>query len=128
MNELSFFGNPTKIDNFLEKSYFWSTKIKMHWAPNTKKVEPNWIMIGPGPIFEIPVQKQKTLTQRRRRRNIAAISAPVTLLGEMANQGAKKRKDENARHMARLRRIIIACNVLFLNTLALSYCNFNSLC
>ncbi|MCI05390.1 transmembrane protein 208, partial [Trifolium medium] len=28
----------------------------------------------------------------------------------MANQGAKKRKEENARHMARIRRIIIACN------------------
>jgi hypothetical protein len=32
---------------------------------------------------------------------------------EMANQGAKKRKEENIRHMARIRRIIIACNVLF---------------
>ncbi|CAN6880465.1 unnamed protein product [Brassica oleracea] len=31
----------------------------------------------------------------------------------MANQGAKKRKDENARHMAKLRRIIIACNVVY---------------
>jgi hypothetical protein len=31
----------------------------------------------------------------------------------MANQGAKKRKEENIRHMARIRRIIIACNVLF---------------
>jgi hypothetical protein len=29
----------------------------------------------------------------------------------MANQGAKKRKEENARHMANIRRIIIACNV-----------------
>ncbi|EXB94883.1 hypothetical protein L484_022991 [Morus notabilis] len=28
----------------------------------------------------------------------------------MANQGAKKRKEENARHMANLRRLIIACN------------------
>lgn len=34
---------------------------------------------------------------------------------KMANQGAKKRKEENARHMARIRHIIIACNVLFLN-------------
>lgn len=31
----------------------------------------------------------------------------------MANQGAKKRKEENARHMANLRRIIIVCNVFF---------------
>jgi hypothetical protein len=31
----------------------------------------------------------------------------------MANQGAKKRKEENIRHMARIRQIIIACNVLF---------------
>lgn len=30
----------------------------------------------------------------------------------MANQGAKKRKEENVRHMARLRQVIIACNVL----------------
>lgn len=29
----------------------------------------------------------------------------------MANQGAKKRKEENARHMEKLRRLIIACNV-----------------
>ncbi|KAB5514464.1 hypothetical protein DKX38_028370 [Salix brachista] len=31
----------------------------------------------------------------------------------MANQGAKKRKEENARHMANLRRLIIACNVIY---------------
>ncbi|CAJ2633655.1 unnamed protein product [Trifolium pratense] len=31
----------------------------------------------------------------------------------MANQGAKKRKEENTRHMARIRRIIIACNVIY---------------
>ncbi|WJX65007.1 hypothetical protein P8452_49715 [Trifolium repens] len=31
----------------------------------------------------------------------------------MANQGAKKRKEENIRHMARIRRIIIACNVIY---------------
>ncbi|CAI8611312.1 unnamed protein product [Vicia faba] len=31
----------------------------------------------------------------------------------MANQGAKKRKEENARHMARIRQIIIACNVIY---------------
>ncbi|EXC43069.1 hypothetical protein L484_000469 [Morus notabilis] len=31
----------------------------------------------------------------------------------MANQGAKKRKEENARHMANLRRLIIACNVVY---------------
>ncbi|CAN0838230.1 Transmembrane protein 208 [Linum grandiflorum] len=31
----------------------------------------------------------------------------------MANQGAKKRKEENSRHMANLRRIIIACNVIY---------------
>ncbi|XP_042984437.1 transmembrane protein 208-like isoform X3 [Carya illinoinensis] len=31
----------------------------------------------------------------------------------MANQGAKKRKEENARHMANLRRIIIVCNVIY---------------
>ncbi|RXH78880.1 hypothetical protein DVH24_006950 [Malus domestica] len=31
----------------------------------------------------------------------------------MANQGAKKRKEENARHMANLRRLIIACNVFY---------------
>ncbi|KAG2407675.1 uncharacterized protein HKW66_Vig0024970 [Vigna angularis] len=31
----------------------------------------------------------------------------------MANQGAKKRKEENARHMARLRQVIIACNVIY---------------
>ncbi|XVE71710.1 hypothetical protein DITRI_Ditri10aG0173700 [Diplodiscus trichospermus] len=29
----------------------------------------------------------------------------------MANQGAKKRKEENTRHMANLRRLIIACNM-----------------
>ncbi|KAI4335501.1 hypothetical protein L6164_014140 [Bauhinia variegata] len=32
----------------------------------------------------------------------------------MANQGAKKRKEENARHMARLRQVIIACNVIYI--------------
>ncbi|EEF28950.1 transmembrane protein 208 homolog [Ricinus communis] len=31
----------------------------------------------------------------------------------MANQGAKKRKEENARHMAKLRHLIIACNVIY---------------
>ncbi|MED6222796.1 hypothetical protein PIB30_067850 [Stylosanthes scabra] len=31
----------------------------------------------------------------------------------MANQGAKKRKEENARHMARIRQVIIACNVIY---------------
>ncbi|CAK7338115.1 unnamed protein product [Dovyalis caffra] len=31
----------------------------------------------------------------------------------MANQGAKKRREENARHMANLRRLIIACNVIY---------------
>ncbi|KAL9339472.1 hypothetical protein Peur_068487 [Populus x canadensis] len=31
----------------------------------------------------------------------------------MANQGAKKRKEENSRHMANLRRLIIACNVIY---------------
>uniref|UniRef100_A0A2P2JIQ6 Uncharacterized protein n=1 Tax=Rhizophora mucronata TaxID=61149 RepID=A0A2P2JIQ6_RHIMU len=30
----------------------------------------------------------------------------------MANQGAKKRKEENARHMAMLSRLIFACNVI----------------
>ncbi|KAF4346145.1 hypothetical protein G4B88_012616 [Cannabis sativa] len=28
----------------------------------------------------------------------------------MANQGAKKRKEENSRHITNLRRLIIACN------------------
>lgn len=32
----------------------------------------------------------------------------------MANQGAKKRKEENARHMANLRRLIIACNAIYI--------------
>ncbi|KAK4770425.1 hypothetical protein SAY87_030957 [Trapa incisa] len=32
----------------------------------------------------------------------------------MANQGAKKRKEENARHINNLRRIIIACNVVYI--------------
>ncbi|KAJ1410310.1 SRP-independent targeting protein [Sesbania bispinosa] len=31
----------------------------------------------------------------------------------MAKQGAKKRKEENIRHMTRLRYIIIACNVIY---------------
>ncbi|OAY46856.1 hypothetical protein MANES_06G033000v8 [Manihot esculenta] len=31
----------------------------------------------------------------------------------MANQGAKKRKEENIRHMAKLRHLIIACNVIY---------------
>ncbi|KAM5585021.1 hypothetical protein ABKV19_004415 [Rosa sericea] len=31
----------------------------------------------------------------------------------MANQGAKKRKEENARHMANIRRLIVACNVIY---------------
>ncbi|KDP38744.1 hypothetical protein JCGZ_04097 [Jatropha curcas] len=31
----------------------------------------------------------------------------------MANQGAKKRREENARHMAKLRHLIIACNVIY---------------
>ncbi|XP_028954793.1 uncharacterized protein LOC126607149 isoform X2 [Malus sylvestris] len=31
----------------------------------------------------------------------------------MANQGAKKRKEENARHMANLLRLIMACNVIY---------------
>lgn len=33
----------------------------------------------------------------------------------MANQGAKKRKEENSRHINKLFRIIIACNVLYLS-------------
>lgn len=32
----------------------------------------------------------------------------------MANQGAKKRKEENSRHMKNLLRLIIACNVIYL--------------
>ncbi|KAK3025727.1 hypothetical protein RJ639_042496 [Escallonia herrerae] len=32
----------------------------------------------------------------------------------MANQGAKKRKEENTRHMKNLLRLIIACNVIYL--------------
>ncbi|KAL4284198.1 hypothetical protein GQ457_16G005220 [Hibiscus cannabinus] len=42
--------------------------------------------------------------------------APATsfpLDREMANQCAKKRKEENSRHMANLRRLIIACNVIY---------------
>ncbi|KAK9932064.1 hypothetical protein M0R45_019315 [Rubus argutus] len=31
----------------------------------------------------------------------------------MANQGAKKRKEENARHMANIRHLILACNVIY---------------
>ncbi|XP_034682382.1 transmembrane protein 208 homolog [Vitis riparia] len=31
----------------------------------------------------------------------------------MANQGAKKRKEENSRHMTKLLRLIIACNVIY---------------
>ncbi|KAJ8767418.1 hypothetical protein K2173_017462 [Erythroxylum novogranatense] len=31
----------------------------------------------------------------------------------MANQGAKKRKEENTRHMAKLLQLIIACNVIY---------------
>ncbi|KAF9603694.1 hypothetical protein IFM89_037457 [Coptis chinensis] len=31
----------------------------------------------------------------------------------MANQGAKKRKEENSKHMAKLLRIIIICNVIY---------------
>ncbi|XP_020240967.1 transmembrane protein 208 homolog [Asparagus officinalis] len=31
----------------------------------------------------------------------------------MANQGAKKRKEENKKHMANLLRLIIACNVIY---------------
>ncbi|WCJ30176.1 hypothetical protein M5689_011749 [Euphorbia peplus] len=31
----------------------------------------------------------------------------------MANQGAKKRKEENLRHMAKIRNLIIACNVVY---------------
>ncbi|GAB4841472.1 hypothetical protein Ancab_022188 [Ancistrocladus abbreviatus] len=31
----------------------------------------------------------------------------------MANQGAKKRKEENARHMSKLLRLIIGCNVVY---------------
>lgn len=32
----------------------------------------------------------------------------------MANQGAKKRKEENARHMSNLLRVIIGCNVVYI--------------
>ncbi|KAG9133022.1 hypothetical protein Leryth_015403 [Lithospermum erythrorhizon] len=32
----------------------------------------------------------------------------------MANQGAKKRKEENTRHMQNILRVIIACNVIYL--------------
>ncbi|KAL1210532.1 hypothetical protein V5N11_006855 [Cardamine amara subsp. amara] len=32
----------------------------------------------------------------------------------MANQGAKKRKDENTQHMSMLRLIMIACNILYI--------------
>lgn len=32
----------------------------------------------------------------------------------MANQGAKKRKEENARHMSNLLRLIIGCNVVYI--------------
>ncbi|KAF4390166.1 hypothetical protein G4B88_005084 [Cannabis sativa] len=31
----------------------------------------------------------------------------------MANQGAKKRKEENSRHITNLRRLIIACNAIY---------------
>lgn len=31
----------------------------------------------------------------------------------MANQGAKKRKEENVRHMEKLHRLIFACNVIY---------------
>ncbi|KAK9275543.1 hypothetical protein L1049_022810 [Liquidambar formosana] len=31
----------------------------------------------------------------------------------MANQGAKKRKEENSRHMKKILRLIIACNVMY---------------
>ncbi|ERN07107.1 transmembrane protein 208 homolog [Amborella trichopoda] len=31
----------------------------------------------------------------------------------MANQGAKKRREENLKHMAKLLRLIIACNVIY---------------
>ncbi|XP_050213627.1 uncharacterized protein LOC126665017 isoform X2 [Mercurialis annua] len=31
----------------------------------------------------------------------------------MANQGAKKRKEENSRHIKNLRHLIIACNVIY---------------
>ncbi|GLT49605.1 hypothetical protein SLA2020_231520 [Shorea laevis] len=31
----------------------------------------------------------------------------------MGNQGAKKRKEQNARHMTNLRRLIIGCNVIY---------------
>ncbi|GAB2293169.1 hypothetical protein Dimus_027377 [Dionaea muscipula] len=39
--------------------------------------------------------------------------------GGMANQGAKKRKEENARHMSNLLRLIIACNVIYIVVRAL---------
>ncbi|KAL8143878.1 hypothetical protein V2J09_016910 [Rumex salicifolius] len=32
----------------------------------------------------------------------------------MANQGAKKRKEENARHMSKLFKLIVGCNVIFI--------------
>jgi hypothetical protein len=35
------------------------------------------------------------------------------------NQCAKKRKEENIHHMARIGRIIIACNIIFLYTITL---------
>uniref|UniRef100_A0A1D1YEL8 Transmembrane protein 208 n=1 Tax=Anthurium amnicola TaxID=1678845 RepID=A0A1D1YEL8_9ARAE len=31
----------------------------------------------------------------------------------MANQGAKKRRDENKQHMAKLLRLVVACNVIY---------------
>lgn len=67
-------------------------------------------------------------SSKRKRRNIIRSAVACGRLGKkrkrtMANQGAKKRKEENARHMARLRQVIIACNVLSLILLNCDCCN-----
>lgn len=61
--------------------------------------------------------------RKRRSRIGSAVACGKKGKRTMANQGAKKRKEENARHMARLRQVIIACNVLSLILLYCDHCN-----
>jgi len=86
---------------------------------NTERVEP---------IVNVPVFLSTNQNQNQKKKhNCDFISTGnvVWCVREMANQGAKKRKEENSRHITKLRHIIIACNVLFIS---LSDFNFKSLC
>lgn len=70
--------------------------------------KPRHLKVFSHTICEDPKQKKNY----RNWKKVSSSSVWSFSLLFMANQGAKKRKDENARHMAKLRLIMICCNVL----------------